>query len=58
VTRLELTQRAVLDGHDVLKDQLERMLAMAQHKPSTTKRSGSGSKKRGSKKLRKPSGTK
>ncbi len=52
MTALELVQRAVDEGFGILKEQLERMINMAQSKPSTTKRSGNGSKKKGTKKLK------
>lgn len=55
ITKLELTQRAVDEGYEILKEQLERMLQMAQHKERTTKKSGNGSKRKGSKKLRRAS---
>jgi len=44
--KIKLTRRAVEDGAEALKEQLERLLLMAIHKPTKTKRSGNGSKKK------------
>ena len=52
MTAIELVQRAVDEGHGVLKSQLERMINMAQSAPKSTKRSGNGSKRKGTKKLK------
>lgn len=59
MTAIELVKRAVDEGFGILKPQLERMISndpgvnkMAQSAPKSTKRSGNGSKRKGTKKLK------